>query len=246
MKLLQINIWASRLEKNLVNLIKEVDADIVCLQEAVDYKGFGFFFASLDDIKEACGYKHSFHSPAASFNLFKDRAHFGNAILSKHEFSKTETIFTNLEYVSDFDFENYDYNVRNLQYAKLGLAKDEVLHILNHHGHHVPSHKNGNEDTMRQMEQIADFIKTLDGSIILTGDFNLVPESKSIGLINSQLRNLSVENKLTTTRNIFTPKNEVCDYIFVNEKIKVKKFQALDDIVSDHQALLLEFDINSA
>jgi exonuclease III len=33
LKLLQLNAWSARLDKQAINLIKSVDADIVCLQE---------------------------------------------------------------------------------------------------------------------------------------------------------------------------------------------------------------------
>jgi endonuclease/exonuclease/phosphatase (EEP) superfamily protein YafD len=93
------------------------------------------------------------------------------------------------------------------------------------------------------MHQIADYITTLSGPVILAGDFNLAPHSESLEVINKQLRNLSVEFKLETTRTFLTSKVEVCDYIFVNGAVKVTKFLALEDIASDHKALVLEFDV---
>lgn len=168
--------------------------------------------------------------------------HFGNGILSQLPLDQTETIFTNLEYIEDFSFEEYDYNIRNLQHAEV-TVNGTKLHILNHHGHHVPDHKNGNDDTLRQCQQIANYVSTLEGAVILTGDFNLSPNSKSLSVINDILRNLPKEHGLTTTRNQFTSKKEVCDYIFVNDGVKVKKFEMLDDLVSDHSALQIEFEV---
>ena len=100
----------------------------------------------------------------------------------------------------------------------------EKLHILNHHGHRIDAHKLGDEETMRQMQQLAEYIKQLDGAVILCGDFNLSPKSEPIRRLDSVLRNLSVDYSLDTTRLRLTYKNEVCDYIFVNEKIEVKAF----------------------
>jgi endonuclease/exonuclease/phosphatase (EEP) superfamily protein YafD len=119
----------------------------------------------------------------------------------------------------------------------------KALNILNHHGHHVPTHKNGDEHTLRQMEQITQYIQNLAGPVILTGDFNLSPHSESLELINSQLENLAIKYDLATTRTNLTKKKEVCDYIFVNNKVKVSTFQAYDEVVSDHKALGLEFEL---
>jgi len=93
------------------------------------------------------------------------------------------------------------------------------------------------------MKELVQYIKKLEGAVILTGDFNLAPHSKSLEQLNKMLSNLSVKANLDTTRNQLTYKKEVCDYIFVNDQVKVKSFEASDELVSDHKALILEFYI---
>jgi endonuclease/exonuclease/phosphatase (EEP) superfamily protein YafD len=137
---------------------------------------------------------------------------------------------------------NHSFNVRNLQHAVIELPGKTELHVLNHHGHHVNQHKNGDDETMRQCGIIADKIKQLDEKIVLAGDFNLAPHSESIQQINNLLTNLSIKAKLETTRTQLTHKTEVCDYIFVSNEVEVRSFKALDDIVSDHKALVMEFE----
>ena len=168
-------------------------------------------------------------------------AHFGNTILSRLPLLDTETTFTHLHHKANFDLDDDDYNVRNLQHASV-IIGGRKLHILNHHGHHIPSHKDGDQETERQCSIIAKKVSELDGPVILTGDFNLAPHSKSLEQINQVLQNLSIEAGLQTTRTQLTHKKEVCDYIFVNNDVHVQSFRALDDLVSDHQALVLEFD----
>ncbi len=241
-KLLQLNIWGGRLEKQIVELIKRQDPDFICLQEAISTPGDAALAVTVEQIAEEAGYAHVFMSPVFSFNLMNKTAHFGNAILSKQPFSAEDTIFTNLTHKLSFDFDTDDYNIRNLQHVSINID-DKQLHILNHHGHHVREHKNGNDDTMRQMKQIADYVDTLSGPILLTGDFNLAPDSQSLSLINKRLINLPVTYNLKTTRNQLTSKQEVCDYIFMNEAISITDFRALDDLVSDHQALVVEFNL---
>ncbi len=243
MKLIQLNIWAGRLEKQIAGFLEEQQPDIACLQEAISIKGNGAIFVGFEALQQ-CWRKptHAFHTPMFSFKFMNRIASFGNGIISTLPFTDQEALYTNLEPKEAFDFDMPDYNVRNLQHVRLDID-GKKLHILNHHGHHIPEHKNGDESTMRQMRQIRDYINKLDGSIILTGDFNLSPHSKSLQLINRKLDNLSVKYKLETTRNELTHKKEVCDYIFVNDQVKVKNFVASDALISDHKALILEFDI---
>jgi endonuclease/exonuclease/phosphatase family metal-dependent hydrolase len=239
MNILQLNVWGGRLEKQILNLLKEVQPDIVCLQEAISLKGKnGGFFLNVEEMAEELGMHLSF-SPVLGFNFMNRKAKFGNAILSKIPFSSENTVFTRKEFVEDFDFDSTDYNVRNLQHISIGQG-EATIHVLNHHGHHINAHKNGDEETMRQCKVIADYADKLDGRVVLAGDFNLSPLSQSLAQINSVLLNLSTQHNLQTTRTELTHKREVCDYIFVSKEVNVKDFQALDDIVSDHKGLLLE------
>lgn len=242
MKLVQANIWGGRLDKVIPTFLSREQADIVCLQETIDTNGDAALAMPVDKIAQAADFPHLFHSPVFSFGLMGRMAHFGNAILSKQPFVETDTIFTNLEYKADFDYDADDYNIRNLQHAIIKLDGTE-LHVLNHHGHHIPSHKDGDAETLRQMKQIAEYTKTLEGPVILCGDFNLAPHSESLELLNSILMNLSVGHHLKTTRTQFTHKTEVCDYIFVNDQVRVRSFHASDNIISDHTALVLEFTL---
>lgn len=148
----------------------------------------------------------------------------------------------NLDKVEDFDFlENTDYNAgRSLQHATVEY-QGKSLHILNHHGHHIGSHKNGDEETMRQCGLIADYTKRLEGPVVLCGDFNLIPDSSSLEQINAVLVNHVKDKGIISTRTPLTHKTEACDYIFTSPDIEVKNFQVLDDIVSDHKALTIEF-----
>lgn len=244
MKLIQANIWGGRLEKQVNKFLKDQNADIICLQEVNDVPGGETsYFTSLDEIRTHTNSAYVFSSPVFNFKFMRRVGKFGNVILSKYPFLNTKTLFTRLQELNDFDFkEDDDYNVHNLQHAEV-MINNRLVHILNHHGHHVNQHKNGDSETMRQCRMIADYISKLKGPVILTGDFNLSPHSDSLKQINLLLTNLSIKYKLTTTRTPLTHKTEVCDYIFVSKDVKVKSFNTSDEIISDHKPLILEFDI---
>ncbi|HSX46774.1 MAG TPA: endonuclease/exonuclease/phosphatase family protein [Patescibacteria group bacterium] len=243
MKLLQLNMWGGRLEPQILKLVTSEDPDILCLQEAIDLKGGkGALFVTTEEIQEAIGAKYAYVSPNFSLRFMSRTANFSNCILSKFPIKHKETIFTGNQYIADFDWLNHSSNIRNLQRVAIKLPDGRELNVLNHHGYHNHQHKRGDEETMRQCGIIANKIKELKNPVILGGDFNLEPHSESLELINKLLRNLTIEAGLTTTRTPLTHKTEVCDYIFVSEDIKVTRFKAVEEIVSDHQALVLNFE----
>ena len=243
MKILQLNVWGGKLGKQIIEVLKREKPDIVCFQEAVVFpaeKEGDLFFSTLKKFEREGGFEHSFFSPVFGFSYMNRTAEFGNAILSKHPFQKTKVVFTRKEYIEDQDLLDGDFNIRNLQHIMLELG-EEILNILNHHGHHLPEHKNGDEETVRQCKMIADYIETLQGKTVLCGDFNLAPESPSMAPLNTLLVNQCIHRKVLTTRTVLTHKTEVCDYILTNPGFEIKDFQVLDDIASDHKALLIEF-----
>lgn len=235
-------MWGGRLGKQIIELLLREDADIICLQEAIVIPGGNsFVFDHLEDIQTKAGYPHCDFLPQFGYKVMKRHAKSGMAILSKVAPIVTDGIFTRLEYMDDFDFIDTDYNIRSIQRATFEYG-DQKLHVLNHHGHHVPDHKDGNDETLRQCKMIVEYIASLEeGSIVLCGDFNLIPESESLEQINEVLINHAKEHGIITTRTPLTHKIEVCDYIFTSSNLQVTNFQVLDDIVSDHKALTIEF-----
>ena len=86
-----------------------------------------------------------------------------------------------------------------------------------------------------------------DIPVIVVGDFNLLPNTESIKILNNELINLIEKYDIKSTRPNFDDGldsgNIVCDYIFVNDKIKVNDFKVIKTNISDHLPLLLDFDI---
>jgi endonuclease/exonuclease/phosphatase family metal-dependent hydrolase len=244
MKIVQLNIWGGKLGRQIIDFLVHEKPDFVCMQEVNDLKGrAGYkFFATLDEIKEGTGFAQAFMSASYSSRYMERELEYGNAILSQFPALAAKTIFTRGEYMRNFDITKDDGNLRNLQLVTVEV-NGTSLNILNHHGHHVPDTKMGNDETARQMGVIADVVESLDGPVILCGDFNLAPGSQSLASLNGKLTNLSIKYELKRTYNQFSLVNEVCDYIFVNDLVKVRHFEMSEALVSDHNALILEFDL---
>jgi endonuclease/exonuclease/phosphatase family metal-dependent hydrolase len=255
MKIIQLNIWGGKLGQQIIDFLQTEQPDFVCMQEVNDLKGrAGYkFFATLDEIKEEVGFADAFMSPTYSSRYMERKLEYGNAILSKLPFTTTQTVFTRGQYQRNFEVTRDDSNIRNLQIATVELDKRSGkspgkirLHILNHHGYHLFGTKIGDAESLRATQIIADSIDLLTATnepIILCGDFNLAPNSQSLAILNSRLTNLSIVHHLRRTYNQFSAVHEVCDYIFINDRIKPRHFQMSKALLSDHKALILEFDV---
>lgn len=244
MKIIQLNIWGGKLGHQVISFLKDENPDLVCMQEVNDLKGrSGYkFFATLNEIKKEAGFDEAFMSPTYSARYMERELAYGNAILSRLPFKSTETIFTHREYVRNFDVERDGGNIRNLQIVSVETG-GKTLNVLNHHGYHLKGTKQGDENTMKAAKTIAAEIRRLKGPVIMCGDFNLSPHSESLEVINKELDNLSIRNGLKRTYTKLSIINEVCDYIFVNDQVRVKRFRISDELVSDHKALILEFEL---
>lgn len=118
------------------------------------------------------------------------------------------------------------------------------LTLMNVHG--VWQDKTYKMDTparIIQSNHLKDFLNGKQGSKILCGDFNLLPNTESVKIIeNMGLRNLVKEYGVQSTRTSFYDKPQKhADYIFTSKEIEVKDFKVLPEEVSDHSALYLEF-----
>ena len=130
-----------------------------------------------------------------------------------------------------------------MQYIRIEKT-GKILNISNIHGLWNGQGKNDTEQRIEQSMRIKGFLEKLEGDIVLCGDFNLLPETKSISIIeNIGLKNLIKEFNITSTRTSFYKKPlKFADYIFTSKNIMIKSFEVLPDEVSDHSPLIIEVD----
>mgnify|MGYP001241821215 CR=1 FL=1 len=238
MKVLQLNAWAGNLTPEIVRMLDREDPDIVCLQEVISVDRTAKILQSLEELLEAHTFKYVYYSPLVQFRYMHGHAQRGNAVLSKYPILQQDTFWTNGgAFQPDFEYSMGWNSARGVAHCLID-APDGPIHVVTNHGYHVREHKNGTAETLAACQQIADYCQQLEGKVVLTGDFNLVPRSDSLEVLNRTMRNLCIEHDVQTTRNHLTTKTEVCDYIFVNDAVTVEDFAVLDDVVSDHKALV--------
>ncbi len=130
------------------------------------------------------------------------------------------------------------------QWIDLEIQNKEILTILNLHGLWQKDTKKA--DTQERLTQsiiINDFLQSKNGKKILCGDFNLQPNSQSIRILEKEMLNLIKKSTFTSTRSSYYSKPDTfADYILVSPNIIVKHFQVLQDEISDHLPLMIEFE----
>jgi len=254
--------WNLAIKKNntreVIDFLVQQDADIICLQEVADHKedtANEMFKIKIGlDNAIAVKYPYRYFSPlwqakgftALDFGGFIEQ---GNYILSKFPLSNTENLFFHKKYekISDWNtvkFHTEDH-ARALQVVEI-QTDDRTFRLMNFHGIWTRD-KMGDKRTIDEINFIMKKVQSKKMPTIVAGDFNLLPEAESIGIINAKMRNLILEGSHHTTRpdfkdNLETGKN-IVDYIFVEDNIKVGNFDVLFTEISDHYPLIMEFEV---
>lgn len=127
-------------------------------------------------------------------------------------------------------------------YVKVKDGKKEY-YICNVHGVPRPGDKLDTPERLEQSQELVNFFKYKD-NVIIGGDFNLLPETKSVAMFEEAgFRNLISEHEIKTTRNKISynmhPDNiqYFADYVFTSPELKLKSFAVPEIIVSDHLPL---------
>jgi len=126
---------------------------------------------------------------------------------------------------------------------------EKSFHLVNIHGKAQPGSKFDTPVRIKQSEHIIDAMKSVRVPVIIGGDFNLYPNTKSIMMFEEAgYKNLIRDFGIKNTRNEiswkeFNNKQYYADYVFVAPDIKVRGFEVPYNEVSDHLPLVLDFEI---
>lgn len=255
MKLIVLNIWGGRGgRENLINFFAKNKklVDVFCLQEMwsgpyteysdrliggvrMDYSQL--MVDSVQRISELMSGYTAYFRP----QLLKD---YGLMMLVDENLQVVEEgeefVYKQKGFVPEGDL---GMHARNIQYATINTSEG-LRTVINFHGLWNGMGKGDSDDRLAQSQNIINFLKKLDHPYVLCGDFNLLPDTKSLKMFEEfGLRNLIDEYGIKSTRSILYEKpNKFADYVFVDPRIKVKQFYVMEDVVSDHSPLYLEFE----
>ena len=245
MKLITLNIWGGRVYEPLMEFLRKYsrEVDVFCFQESFDnlpghgstlqpekrqdidqdirkiLKGFDGWLAPMQDHEE---------SPAMYVRKTI-------SIKKKGE----EFVYRWKNAMVGGDSSTYGVNI---QYAQIEQDQKQYT-ICNMHGHWTPYFKGDNKARLEQSRNAIKFLDSMPGPKIFCGDFNMDPDTESMRILEGRMRNLIKEYEVASTRNHFHSQgSQFADYIMVSPEVTVKDFKVMQDVVSDHLPLLLEFE----
>ncbi|MCK9361496.1 endonuclease/exonuclease/phosphatase family protein [Patescibacteria group bacterium] len=254
MKVISLNTWGGRAgkEKLLTFFAAHKDVDVFCLQE--------IWSAPYDHLEgHAAGGLGIDHSQIMVYGLQEI-----SALLDSHtayfrphhldNYGLLMLVKKDLDVIAEGDVfvhkerghipqGDVGLHARNIQFITIATKQGNRT-LLNFHGLWNGGGKGDGEDRLLQSDRMIQFMKTLANPYVLCGDFNLLPETKSLKVLEDfGLRNLVKEFGITSTRTSFYKKPEkFADYAFVSNGIIVKDFRVLPDEVSDHSPLYVEIE----
>ena len=150
-------------------------------------------------------------------------------------------------------YKNLKDDVGFVQHMTLKID-DFNLNLANVHGKTHPGDKYDTPIRIKQSARIINFFEQMQGLTIIGGDFNLLPNTKSVSMFEEKgYVDLIKRFKIKSTRNRIAWENfkhqpgfvkqHYADYCFVSKDVKVKKFTVPNIEVSGHLPLILEFEV---
>lgn len=248
-KFATLNIWSGgRLLDKIISFIKKEAPDVVTMQEVRNGKDLRLEkqCRTMGVFKKELRYPYSVFAPAFLNTLSVGKIDEGNAILSRFPIIYDKVTF--------FDNEFGEFNSENSKHFELipCILQHTViehqslkLNIFNAHGIWGLDGKD-NEDRLKMSKIIINEIKD-KANVILAGDFNVKPNTKTIQNIELYLKNV-FRDELITTFNMKQKVGEgyatsVVDMVFVSKNIKVLSHFCPRYDISDHLPLVCTLEL---
>lgn len=253
MKLVSLNIWAGREFGPLMKYVLDQsrDTDIFCFQEVFDTPTSRkvvseHYRANIySELQKALPNHTGYFAPVqdgCDFNGPVDYSiQWGLAMFVKTSLNVIETGEIYLFGGRNSRKDDISSMPRNLQYVHLG-ADGQRYTIAHFHGLWNGRGKTDTEDRIQQSKKVKEFLEGVKGKKIVCGDFNLLPDTKSLSIIEDNLVNLIKTGRITSTRSSLYQKSEKhADYTLVSFDVNVESFAVPQIEVSDHLPMELKF-----
>ena len=268
MKLLQLNIYQGKFLDKIVNFVRLNDIDILNFQEVTGgamsrggeskYEGHEEFVqqpinknaVNADCLKEITK-QLNLDNHFLNIMSYKDEPNSYHGIATFYKKTIKNISSKNVYMKDPFEIEH-----NFLAWEKIGRgaiitkfeSENKTFYTINTHlawGHNPYDEKY----KIEQAKILYDEISKLTSPFILSGDFNVIADTKTARMFEDLGVNLTKLNNITNTlnpeihgaKNLF-PKGLAVDFIFVSKDIKVNEFKLINHPnLSDHYALLLDF-----
>lgn len=239
MRIMQINLWTGRIKYPLKKFIARAGVDILCGQEAVwkedDQEQIENLFTTADQIKNFGEFQDDFRTANMGMRLGNGVMMMGNVVMSRSKLvEKEEKLVHGVPNLEDGKMIDHAY------FAQKVVIGEGVV-VVNYHGYWKPE-PIGDENTVVAMEKVAEMIRGETRPVVMCGDLNVISESPAMRCLDF-MRDLTEESGVKTTLSGLGFQGEVaCDHVLVNDKVKVRDFRVIDELVTDHKAIIVEIE----
>jgi endonuclease/exonuclease/phosphatase family metal-dependent hydrolase len=266
MKIISLNTYMGHVFEPLMNFFEEQggDTDVFCLQEMISSEDPDLVHTEgtrrlnvLQEIqKRLPDHNMFFEGTQEDFEIdapYAGQSLLGNAIFYKKDLKVLET--GSFMICNAFNsFVPPDYATLGHNAVFLVTEIDGQPHLIcNIHGSSQPADKLDAPERIAQFEKVRDFLATRSEQIVLMGDFNTFPDTKSVKMFEDLgLKNLITEYDIQTTRGshmrVLFPQyehgtygfQEFADYTFLSKDVNVESFEVPDLPISDHLPMILK------
>jgi len=260
-KFLTLNILNGKFLDKCIEFLKKESPDIFVLQEV--YKGGNISgenrYRSFEIIRAEFKDYFYFFTPEFYKIIDGSKVDEANVIFSRFPLFNQTSIYYSNSY-GERRVENPEQFIntaRNLQYVQIKTG-NKIINVFNTHGVWGADGKD-NEERLKMSKVICGKVKGLD-NVILAGDFNVEPDTRTIKNMETYLKNI-FKGELKTTFNMkvktpivkklsFFDENDlkgfsksVVDMIFVSLDVKVVDHYCPKVDVSDHFPLVTILEI---
>jgi endonuclease/exonuclease/phosphatase family metal-dependent hydrolase len=233
LKILQWNVWFKERAQNIVAVLRQVDADIVCVQELTtdSYINSGVDMRSQIS---ALGYHHFYHQTLQ--HPGKNYYTMGNAIFSKVPIIATKTVYV------QFDTPDHPFARENRVYLEAKLdAPGGILTVGTTHLSYFDELL-GAAEIRAETGALMGALANNTERFIFTGDLNATPSSYAVQQLSRYFRHAGPD----LTQATWTTKpypyhaglDRRIDYVFTTADIKVTDARLIDTHASDHLPIL--------
>jgi len=276
MQLISLNTWGGKVFEPLMQFIRDNSeaCDIFCFQEVYDtssevkqyipkFTKTGIERISnnqdsiranlLDELNKVLkGFKAFYFPTLKGFDDIPNPVDFdlsyGQAIFVK---KSTRVISQNNFFITETNTGDHP----GKKFADLSTPLQQVtvesdgknFNIFNFHGATFPGDKKDTPQRLEEAKKVKEIIDNNNGAKILVGDFNLLPDTKSIEMYEQNMINLIKEFNIIRTRSDLSPYfgksdfQKFADFTFVSPEVTVSKFEIPDLEISDHLPMILKF-----
>lgn len=247
-------------KKQMIELINEYQPDIACFQEMVAEDSTVKDHGHVDEFLEKMNFPDYFYSYNSKED-FWGYAHFGIIIFSKYPIINKKTIsFYPNDYNSIFQFADivkgedtirvFNIHLQSLRFSRENLKyidkpTTEKAEVLKESKSIIGKFRTGFLKRQKQADRIRAEIDMSPYPVIVTGDFNDVPNSYAYHTIGRGMKNAFVEKGagLGRTFSGISPVLRI-DNIFVGNKMDVQQFQRFKKKLSDHFPIIADVQLN--